>query len=57
MHHAFWGLSLRDPHDDTEELLGFSKIQFESTGLSFLTMISFCFDFEDVSIRDVIYLP
>lgn len=43
--------------DDTEELLDFLKIQFESTGLLFLTIITFCFNFEDVSIGDVIYLP
>lgn len=41
--------------ESTEELLGFAKIQFESTGLLFL-MIIFCLDFEDVSIRDVIFL-
>lgn len=57
MQHVVWFAPEAFPGETLRTYEAFQKSNLETTVLLFLTMISFCLDFEGVSIRDVCTPP
>lgn len=51
------GLSWGFPGQMLRHCWALQKSNLRTTGVLFLTGISFCLDFEDISVRDVMYFP
>lgn len=55
MQRVVWFAPEAFPGETLRTYAAFQKSNLETTVLLFLTMVSFCLDFEGVSIRDVMY--